>query len=63
MGLASFDFMGGTAGVEALSAEPSSAAARIYDLSGRQLSGEADMQAGGIYIIRYADGQSRKVAR
>lgn len=62
-GLASFDFMGGTAGVEALSAEPSAAAARIYDLSGRQLSGEADMQAGGIYIIRYADGQSRKVAR
>ena len=57
-GLASFDFMGGTAGINALTALPESSDYKVYDLSGRQVT---DSHSGGMYIIRYANGTSRKV--
>ena len=68
-GLASFDFMGGTSGIQPILA-PSDLASggKLYDLSGRLVtaSPRADGPSvsgcpAGIYIIRYANGTSRKV--
>ena len=61
-GLVSFDFMGGDNSQTAIQSQTSDLKSQIkevYDLSGRQIPQGA--MGTGIYIIKYANGQTRKV--
>ena len=61
-GLVSFDFMGGSNSQTAIQSQTSNLKPQIkevYDLSGRQIPQGA--MGTGIYIIKYANGQTRKV--
>lgn len=61
-GLVSFDFMGGDNSQTAIQSQTSNLKPQIkevYDLSGRQIPQGA--MGTGIYIIKYANGQTRKV--
>ena len=63
-GLVSFDFMGGNNSQTAIQSQTSNLKPQIkevYDLSGRQIPQGA--MGTGIYIIKYANGQTRKVVR
>ena len=63
-GLVSFDFMGGNNSQTAIQSQTSNLKPQIkevYDLSGRQIPQGA--MGTGIYIIKYANGQTKKVVR
>ena len=63
-GLVSFDFMGGNSSQTAIqqqTANLQSPIKEVYDLSGRQIPQGA--MGTGIYLIKYANGQTRKVVR
>ena len=63
-GLVSFDFMGGNNSQTAIQSQTSNLKPQIkevYDLSGRQIPQNA--MGTGIYIIKYANGQTKKVVR
>ena len=63
-GLVSFDFMGGDGSqttIQAQSANYQTLIKEVYDLSGRQIPRGA--MGTGIYIIKYANGQTKKVVR
>ena len=63
-GLASFDFMGGaTAGILSLRASSGLAPSRVYDLHGHSLGTSLVSLPQGIYIIRYANGETKKVVK
>ena len=60
-GLVSFDFMGGNqTGIQSQTSNLKPQIKAVYDLRGRQIPKEA--MGTGIYIIKYADGQTRKVS-
>ena len=63
-GLVSFDFMGGDGSQTTVQSHPTSYQTlikEVYDLSGRQIPRNAI--GTGIYIIKYANGQTKKVVR
>ena len=63
-GLVSFDFMGGDGSQTTVQSHPTNYQTlikEVYDLSGRQIPQNA--MGTGIYIIKYANGQTRKVVR
>jgi len=63
-GLVSFDFMGGGNSQTTIKSQISNLKPQIkevYDLSGRQIP--QDAMGTGIYIIKYANGQTKKVVR
>lgn len=63
-GLVSFDFMGGDGSQTTVQSHPTNyqnLIKEVYDLSGRQIPQNA--MGTGIYIIKYANGQTKKVVR
>jgi hypothetical protein len=63
-GLVSFDFMGGDGSQTTVQSHPTNYQTllkEVYDLSGRQIPQNA--MGTGIYIIKYANGQTKKVVR
>lgn len=63
-GLVSFDFMGGDNSQTAIQSQTSNLKPlikEVYDLSGRQIPQNA--MGTGIYIIKYANGQTKKLVR
>ena len=65
-GLASFKFMGGdddAAGIKAIRRTPDDGPLTVFDLRGRRVGRSLDGLPRGVYIIRYANGETRKVIR
>lgn len=60
-GLASFDFMGGSTAVSPITAIGDEDSYVVYTLQGRRVGTTFDALPSGIYIIRHASGETRKV--
>lgn len=62
-GLVSFDFMGGQTQVTDFSLASEVMPTHVYDLRGCCVGNRLESQRPGIYIVRYSDGTTRKVAK
>lgn len=62
-GLISFDFMGGDPMSVTLPSQRETTIMTVYDLGGHCMGNHLDSQRPGLYIVRYADGKTKKVVK